>query len=423
VSVIFKLVPLALAAILAIALPTVRPTAKSAPDVLTQHNLIYSSEIGAWDTNGGPAVTSKRIMSQVTAARIAMIRYSVYDCFTNEKCGRNHHRGSLSARAYESAVAGITHKDHSALWLKMVPISAGDIGGVTGSIFCPAAGHWAMNVPMEKQLLADTARVYRGPIVLESDNEAEYDCASYWGFSSAGDRGVSTDLGDLYAATIPRLAEYARSLGFSDVVTDGYIGVNGGPGWGESCRPKTSAPFHYQCAIPSQFVDEFNQAAMAAYRASGRNRAYIPEAESVHSYCHSTDFTSSPGYSFSNDECLAWQREWLTSARRQVDRIWGKAIGSQIRFAVSEWSGGTYNSATDRWTGYADGGMASYVTQYLAMLKGDGRTTGTGTAYWEASLFELAGNPQGNGYNVISPNGAPSGYYGAFKRASVHGQS
>jgi hypothetical protein len=416
--VIYKVLSLALAGLLVTALPTARST----PDLLTQHNLLYGSEIGAWDTDGGPAVTVSRIVSQVRAARIAIIRYGVYDCFTDETCGRDHHRGSISAAAYESAVAGITRRDHSALWLKMVPIAAGDIGGVTGSIFCPAVGDWAMNLPVEKQLLAATARVYRGPIVLESDNEAEYDCASYWGFSSAGDRGVSTYLGDIFAATIPRLAEYARSLGFSDVVTDGYIGVNGGPGWGDPCRPSAGAPFRYQCSIPRQFVDEFNQAALAAYRASGHNREYIPEAESVHSYCHSTDFTSRPGYNFSNDECLAWQREWLVSARQQVDKIWGPAIGSQIRFAVSEWSGGTYNSAADRWTGYADGGMASYVTEYLAMLKGDGRTTGTGTAYWEASLFELAGNPQGNGYNVINPNGAPSDYYGAFKRASVQGQ-
>jgi hypothetical protein len=422
--VIYKVIPLALAGLLAASTPTATiPAASTASELLTQHNLIYGSEIGAWDTGGGPAVTDKRIVSQVTAARIALIRYGVYDCFTNETCGRDHHRGSLSAAAYESAVAGITRTDHSALWLKMVPISQGDIGGVTGSIFCPSAGDWDMNLPMEKQLLADTARVYRGPIVLESDNEAEYDCSSYWGFSSAGDRGVSTYLGDIFAATIPRLAAYARSLGFSDVVTDGYIGVDGGPGWGDTCRPRPAAAFHYECAIPRQFVDEFNQAALAAWRASGRNRDYIPESESVHSYCHSTDFTSSPGYNFSNDECLAWQREWLVSARQQVDRIWGTAIGSQIRFAVSEWSGGTYNSATDRWSGYADGGMASYVTEYLAMLKGDGRTTGTGTAYWEASLFELAGNPQGNGYNVINPNGAPSDYYGAFKRASVRGQS
>jgi hypothetical protein len=88
--VIFKIITLALAGILAIALPTARPPAKSTPNVLTQHNLIYSSEIGAWDTSGGPAVTSKRIVSQVTAARIAMIRYGVYDCFTSERCGRDH---------------------------------------------------------------------------------------------------------------------------------------------------------------------------------------------------------------------------------------------------------------------------------------------------------------------------------------------
>jgi hypothetical protein len=411
------------AGMLALSVPAQAASAASAPNILTQNNLIYGSEIGAWETNGGPAVTSSSVTSEISAADIPIIRYSVYDCFTTETCGRDNHRGSLSVSSYQSAITGITQTDHAALWLKMVPITSGDIGGVTGSIFCPSAGNWGMNLPMEKQLLAATAAVYKGPIVLESDNEGEYDCASYWGYSSAGNSGVSTDLGDMFAATIPALAEYARALGFSDVVTTGYIGVNGGPNWGDACTVNSGVSYGYSCAIPSEYVDQFNQAALAAYQASGDNPDYIPQVESVHSYCHSPDFTSTAGYGFANNECYAWQREWILNARQQVDQIWGTTIGSQIRFAVSEWSGGTYNSASDCWVGYTNGQMANYVTAYLGMLKGDGRTTGTGNAYWGANLFELASNPEGNGYNLINPSGAEASYYSAFKTASVNGQS
>lgn len=45
-----------------------------------------------------------------------------------------------------------------------------------------------------------------------------------------------------------------------------------------------------------------------------------------------------------------------------------------------------------------------------------------GTGYWAAALFQLASNPQGNGYNVIEPDGTPSDYYPAFRAASLSGQ-
>jgi hypothetical protein len=402
---------------------------QASPNLLTQTNLIYGSEIGAWETNGGPAVTSPTVAGEVTAADIPMIRYAVYDCFSTERCGRDNHTGSLSKATYESAITGIVNTDHAIPWLKMVPITSGSIGSVTnGSIFCPALNDLSMNLAMEKQLLAATAAVYKGPIVIESSNEAEYDCASYWGYSSAGSSGVSTDIGEMYAATMPSLVEYARSLGFSDVVTVGYIGVNGGPGWGDACTASSGYPYGYNCNPPDQWIDQFNQAVQAAYAAHRDNPDYIPNVESVHSYCHSTDFATNP-FTFDDNECYAFQREWLTNSRSQVNGIWGSAIGNNIRFAVSEWQAGACDSyPSDCWSGYNATGdpVGSYINGYLSMLAGNGVTTGTGTAYWGANLFEIASNGTGTegpgAYNVINADGTVPTWYADFQSDSVNGQ-
>jgi hypothetical protein len=395
-----------------------------ATGLLARTDLIYGSEIGAWENNGGPAVANPAVVREIRAAKVSLIRYSVYDCFTGQRCGRNNHQGTQSEAAFQQAIRGITTTDGAIPWIKFLPVARGNIRGVTGSIFCPPGdgSDWGMNVPVDKKVLAAIAAVYKGPIILEDNNEAEYDCARFWGFSSEGDQGVSTDLGKMFSATMPPLLSYAKSLGFSDVVSVGYIGISGGPGWNDPCSATSSGPFGYSCSIPTTYVDEFNQAAHAAYVSSGNNPDYIPEAESVHSYCHSPDFTSTKGYPVPDAECYAWQRQWIATARQEVDSIWGNAIGSQIRFAVSEWSGGAYNPRADSWAGYSNGGMPGYVAGYLKVLRGDGTTTGDGDGYWSATLFNLSSNPQGNGYNLIQPDGKPSDYYPAFRAASAGGQ-
>jgi hypothetical protein len=129
-----------------------------------------------------------------------------------------------------------------------------------------------------------------------------------------------------------------------------------------------------------------------------------------------------PGFPVPDAMCFGWQREWLLNARAEVEQIWGEPIGSQIRFSVSEWSGGSYHATGPSWAGFGTGAMPRYVTGYLNVLREDGRDTGSGTGYWSASLFELAPNLQGNGYNLIEPDGSASDYYPAYKAASLSGQ-
>ena len=66
------------------------PKSLRAPSgLLGQTNLLYSSEVGAWEADGGPAVKDPAVAAKIRAARIPAIRFSVYDCFTGERCGRD----------------------------------------------------------------------------------------------------------------------------------------------------------------------------------------------------------------------------------------------------------------------------------------------------------------------------------------------
>jgi len=173
--------------------------------------------------------------------------------------------------------------------------------------------------------------------------------------------------------------------------------------------------------------------------------------ESVHSYCHSTDFAALPGagnpFEFSDNLCLAFQRQWIISARSAVHTTWGTQ-GYNMYFDVSEWQAGTCtvysgtNPPPNCWGTQGDGkgffsatAPGSYVTSYVNMLAGNNLLQGsTGTAYWQAAMFDDASNadpnltsipptnPQGN-YNVIMQSNAiwPNNQgpeYAAFKTAS-----
>ena len=79
------------------------------------------------------------------------------------------------------------------------------------------------------------------------------DCWATWRaqgapISDAGSIGVSRRLGQAYAAVMPILKAYALSLGFSQVVDVGYIGVSGGTRWGQRCTRAASAVFRYACS-------------------------------------------------------------------------------------------------------------------------------------------------------------------------------
>ena len=397
--------------------------------LLTSKALIYGSEIGAWLTNGSPAVDpASGIPARTTAAAIPIIRYAVSDCFTGMTCGSDNHAGTMSRASFDQAVQGIANTDHAALWLKMVPIAADTIGTINGTVFCPPwTGDASGNLPMYKSVLAEAATAgYSGPIVIESNNEMEYACSAKWkaegaAISGSGSVGVSKRIGEHFAATMPALKAYARGLGFSQVVVGGYIGAGGGTNWGQACTVDATKPYGYNCGYSTRWVDEFNTAVHDAYVAAGSsNSDYIPDFEAIHAYPHSPDFSSSPGYEFDDNIALAYYRNWIIQSRARVDQTWGGTVGDQIRFSISEFSAGSSNSS-GTWSGWSTAGRPeAFYTGWYGMLRGDGNLTGT--RYWNCNMFEIASNSDtgsGRYYNIIRADATVPSWYATFKTLST----
>lgn len=400
-----------------------------APDHATPVADIYGIEIGSWEANGGPAVQGTTIPGLITSAGIPDIRFAQYDCFTDETCGGDDHVGTETRSNLDAAIIGITRTLHAVPWMSLLPITSGAIGTVpNGSVFCPPwTGDANGNIPMYEAQLKEIATVYKGPIILESSNEMQSDCWQKWKaqgapITSGGSPGVSRRLGEVYALTMPVLKAYARALGFSRVVTVGYIGVGGGTNWGQSCTPNRSATYGYTCRYQSRWIDEFNVAVHAAYVHSGYDPDYIPFAESIHAYPHSSDFGAPPSYEFDDNIAFAYYRNWIESSRAQVRAIWGTTLGNNVRFAISEWNAGVAK-ASDTWSGWATPSrVQSFYTGWFKMLQGDGNTTSGGTRYWAANCFEVASNSDNGSeafYNLINQDGSTPAWYTTFVTSSA----
>src|SRR5262245_10562534 len=81
--------------------------------LLDNKSLIYGGEIGAWHHDGGPALDpATGIPAKTVAAGIPVIRFAVPDCFTDQRCGTDHHRGTVLRSDFDHAVRGITTIDH-----------------------------------------------------------------------------------------------------------------------------------------------------------------------------------------------------------------------------------------------------------------------------------------------------------------------
>jgi hypothetical protein len=392
----------------------------------TRTDLIYGSEIGEWLSNGGPAVVeSSGVPARIRTAHVRTVRYSVYDCFKGMRCGQDRHRGTVARSDFDTAVRGITRTDKAVLWLKMVPVTNDTINGVHGSEFCPNwRGPGTVNLPMYKAVVAEVkAAGYTGPLVIESNNEMEFACWHRWRsegapITSAGSVGVSKRIGKHYAGNMPALKAYARNLGFTDLMVGGYIGVGGGVEWGQPCRPDARKPYGFACGYQNRWMSEFNTAVHTAYLNHGRNPDYVPDFEAIHAYPHSPDFSATPGYRFNDNIAYAYYRNWVVRSRAVVDGVWGPAIGDGVRFAISEWNAGSSNS-DGTWSGWrTPGEPGAFYAGWFRMLRGNGKTTGAGTAYWAANLWVAASEPD-NGdsryYNIIHQNGTVPPWYWTFK--------
>ncbi|HSX52955.1 MAG TPA: Ig-like domain-containing protein, partial [Patescibacteria group bacterium] len=368
-------------------------------DLMARNDFIYGTEIGAWATSGTPTVTvSSGIPGLIQAAKIPVVRFALYDCFSGMTCGTDNHAGTQSRTNFDNAINGITTNLLAEPWLKLVPIAPDTIQTINGTVFCPPTSNLALNLPFYKAVVDQAGnRVH----IYESNNEMEYSCYKAWGYAGSGSDGVSTTIGNHFAQNMPALKKYARTKGI-DIKTVGYIGVSGGTGWGNACTsPRLKA------------IDEFNTAVHTAYVNSGNDADYIPDGESVHAYPHSPDFGTS------SDNCIfqyfkLFNQQW----RQELVNIWGPTIGNQIKLSISEWNAG--NTA---WTGWSTpstvqafyDGWFKYVLQGQALPDG---SVGATSRYWSANLFEAA--TDGFPYDFIKSDGTVQPWYNNFKSASLN---
>jgi hypothetical protein len=400
---------------------------------LTGNTFRVGVKIGVWEANnnGGPALTNAGAVSAMSAAQPQIISYGVYDCWTTETCGGGNgdptHTGTLSQSSFTSQLNTIISDFNPAeLWITLPPVSKGSINGITGADFCPPTTNWGQNLPMEKQIVDAIPTSYTGYVMLESSNEAENDCWSAWGFTGSGATGVSADLAKMYEATVPALTTYAQTaLPNATIVPVAYIGVNGGTSRGSTTCTASGGTFGYTCSVDMRWVNEFNNQLH-------NDGATMPTVESVHSYCHSTDFATSPGaanpFEFNDGVCLAFQRQWIVSARAAVNSIWGSTLGNTLYFDVSEWQAGTCTAysgtSANCWGTQADGNgffsstaPGNYVTSYVNMLAGNGNLQGpNATAYWQAVMFDDASNADPN--LTSSPPTNPGGNYNVVMQSN-----
>lgn len=358
--------------------------------LLDRRDFIYGSEIGAWRTDGRPAVDpTTPVPALVKAAKIPVVRFAVYDVFTDmlDPLGNP---GTQSRTRFDAALDGIRNNLNAEIVFKLLPNSRDTITTKPGTIYAPPKDKLTLNLGYSKEIIKQAGPRIR---IYESSNELEYNAYKLWGFSSAGAVGVSTIIGQHYAQNMPALKKYARSLGF-EIISIGYVGVSGGTGWGDSVvRPRTRT------------IVEFMTAVHDAYVASGYDPDYIPDAVSYHAYPYSGDFLVGTPLS----EVIAYYDALTAAWRAEINAIWGPTIGPKIKLVCSEWNAGSWNS-TYQWPGFQDQRVNDFYAAFLQMLRRNN--------YWMANQFALASNST-RPYDLINTDGTPARQYETFKAVSL----
>ena len=361
-----------------------RPDSATA-QLLARDDLIYGTEIGAWRSDGKPAIDpGTGIPTLVKAAKIPLVRFAQYDVFTDEVDPAGA-PGTQSRAKFDTAINGIRDNLGAEPFIKLLPITRDVIGTKAGDVFCPPKTDLTQNLSYYKSIVGQAGARVR---LYESNNEMEYSCWRKWGFSSAGTIGVSSLLGQHYAQNMPALKKYARSLGF-EVLTVGYAGVSGGFGWGDTItNPRV------------RNVHEFLVATHDAYVASGYDPDYIPDAISVHAYPYSGDF----GYDAQLTDIIAYWDSWTAAVRKDIADVWGPA-GIDMKLVISEW-----NAGNKYWAGFSDQRVSDFYFAWLKMLRRND--------YWMANQFAIASNTS-NPYDMIRGDGTTRRQYDTFKAVSL----
>ena len=330
--------------------------------VFKRNDLIYGSEIGAWDMDGGTAIKNAAARSNIRAARIRIIRWGVWAKFDYMNQQGSTPRQTLAN--FNSAVDGIIRLGAIPL-IKLPPIWPKQADGALD----------AWNIEWLKEIVKNAGnRVALYEFANEPDWYQKWNAETYAAY---------------WKQVVPELKKYARSLGFEIFV--------GGPAMANS--------YPQNVAYMAVFLNE----TAAAYRESG-DRDVVPDFVSSHTYLTENENASKAQMQIRID---AWG-EFFAEVQKAIDSAYagfkdpsGAPLAPQIKIADSEFNYTINNENTlAENQGYAD----YYVQAMYRMLRRHN--------VWLANIFTIASHG-GGALDLLNKDGSPKPLYNAYKAASL----
>lgn len=328
--------------------------------VFERKDLIFGTEIGAWDLDGGIAVNQPAARQSVGAARTHLIRWGVWKKFDYLQQGQ---ADSMTVEQFNTAIDGI--RDLGAIpLLKLPPIWDQQCDG--------APDYW------NEEWLREIVKQAGSRVQLyEFGNEPDKQCG--W---------PAERYAEEWNRVVPALKKYARSMGFEIYV--------GGPAHANA-NPASVA-----------YIEDFLARARDTYVATG-DADVVPDFVSLHTYPNSSEDPTL-------DDVLRRIDYWggtIDQLRTGIAKIWdglsvdGEPIGTRIKIADSE-----YNFTIDN--GDARAGDPAFVQPYaeamIRMLREHD--------VWAANLFTIASH-EGGAMDLLNLDGSPKPLYDAFRAESV----
>jgi hypothetical protein len=254
--------------------------------------MIYGSEIGAWNMDGGNAVSNPVCRQKVMEAKIRVIRWGNWAKFDDMTQGGSKPRQTLAQ--FSHAVDGIRSLG-AYPFIKLPPVWDKQCD--------KALDYW--NIEWLKQIIKNAGnRVQLYEFANEPNNYCHWDASAY---------------ADNWLKTVPQLKKYARSLGFEIYV--------GGPAWSNS--------YPHDIARLRTFLD-----AVKKDYALHHDRDAVPDFISTHTY-----LTEQENATIDNmHKAVDGWGSFYDALRANIDEAFsgmndanGKPLGPQIKLADSEY--------------------------------------------------------------------------------------
>ncbi|GIG60552.1 hypothetical protein Lfu02_49240 [Longispora fulva] len=332
-------------------------TAAPAPDrsLFDRQDLIYGSEIGSWETDGGRAIHDPTTRENVRAARIRVIRWGQWSRFDDVR---------QPLAEFDAVLAGIGELGAVPL-IKLPPIRDGQCGD--------GPDDWSLDW-LEEIIRAAGPRVS----LYEFGNEPDHYCD--WS---------SLDYLSWWVDVVPQLKRYARSLGFEIFV--------GGPALANSDARSLA------------FLRRYLALVGATYRAT-RDRDFVPDFVSSHTYLTAEENATPESMRARIDAWGTWYddlRATIDSTLQGLRDRTGAPLGPQIPVADTEWNY-TIDNADPRAEdpAYAD----FYVRAMFAMLRAHD--------VWLSCQFTIASHG-GGALDLLRADGTAKPLYTAYQAVST----